>query len=105
MNVASAGNPPAVATRKKGRPVLGAISGFVLGLGIAVLLQQYAIMPLTVVTMLGLPIVLLAFGLILGLAPRGPRIALPQKVCHTCGVPLAPKAAFCAACGTRQEVA
>jgi uncharacterized membrane protein YoaK (UPF0700 family) len=40
-----------------GHPVLGFISGLVMGLGITVLLQQFAVWPLTIVTAIVFPIV------------------------------------------------
>jgi hypothetical protein len=48
----------------KGRPVLGIISGLLFGLFVALLLQQFAIVPLTTLTLIGLPVV----GVVLGIA-------------------------------------
>ncbi len=54
----------------KGRPVLGVISGLLFGLFLAVTLQQFGIMPLTTLSLIGLPILGIAVGL--GLAASGP---------------------------------
>jgi len=54
----------------RGRPWLGGIAGFFFGLGVAVLLQQFAIWPLDNLTFFGLPIVGIALGL--GVAAWGP---------------------------------
>lgn len=40
-----------------GHPIMGFISGLLLGVGITVLLQQFAVWPLTIVTAIGFPIV------------------------------------------------
>ena len=42
--------------RFKGRPILGAISGFFLGLWIAVLLMSFGVHPLDTLTLIGLPV-------------------------------------------------
>jgi hypothetical protein len=57
-----------------GRPVLGFISGLLFGLFLALVLQQFGIMPLSTLSVIGLPII----GIILGLgmaawAPFGRR--------------------------------
>lgn len=49
--------------RFRGRPWLGAISGFFLGVGVAVLLQQFSIRPLDNLSFFGLPLL----GILLGL--------------------------------------
>jgi hypothetical protein len=54
----------------KGRRVRGVISGFVCGLGIAVLLQQFAIVPLSTVLIVAVPVGMALVGLALGW-PRG----------------------------------
>jgi hypothetical protein len=54
----------------KGRRVRGVISGFVCGLGIAVLLQQFAIVPLSTVLVIAVPVGMAIVGLALGW-PRG----------------------------------
>ncbi|MDH3260559.1 MAG: hypothetical protein OEM81_06470 [Acidimicrobiia bacterium] len=54
----------------KGRPVLGFISGLLFGLFLALALQQFGIMPLTTLSLIGLPIVGIALGL--GLAAWAP---------------------------------
>lgn len=109
---------PQIATRKKGRPVLGAISGIFLGLGLAILAQQYAILPLDTLTLFGLPGGLLVFGLILGLIPRGggkpkgdgvviaeaPPVSQPYQgpdavFCTSCGMAIEPGLVFCTSCG------
>jgi hypothetical protein len=58
----------------RGKPVLAAISGLLFGAFVALILQQWAVYPLTSLSVLGLP----ALGLILGLvlaawAPFGRR--------------------------------
>lgn len=57
-----------------GRPVLGFISGLLFGLFLALVLQQFGIMPLNTLSLIGLPVI----GIILGLgmaawAPFGKR--------------------------------
>lgn len=57
-----------------GRPVLGFISGLLFGLFLALVLQQFGIMPLNTLSVIGLPVI----GIILGLgmaawAPFGKR--------------------------------
>lgn len=47
----------------KGRPVLGAISGFLFGIFLAIALQQWSIRPLDNFSVIGLPIIGLALGL------------------------------------------
>jgi predicted acyltransferase len=54
----------------KGRPVLGVISGLLFGLFVALTLQQFGIMPLTTLSLIGLPIIGIALGL--GLAASAP---------------------------------
>jgi hypothetical protein len=59
----------------KGRPVLGFISGLLFGLFLALTLQQFGIMPLTTLSVIGFPIL----GIIVGLglaawAPFGRRV-------------------------------
>jgi hypothetical protein len=54
----------------KGRPVLGVISGLLFGLFLALTLQQFGIMPLTTVTLIGFPIIGIVIGL--GLASVAP---------------------------------
>lgn len=58
----------------KGRRVRGVISGFVCGLGIAVLLQQFGVVPLTTALLVAVPVGMAIVGLALGW-PRGPRAA------------------------------
>ncbi len=58
----------------KGHPVLGFISGLLFGLFLALALQQFGIMPLNTLSVIGFPII----GIILGLgmaawAPFGNR--------------------------------
>jgi hypothetical protein len=47
----------------KGRPVLGFVSGLFFGLFLALLLQQFGILPLSTLSVIGFPII----GIILGL--------------------------------------
>lgn len=54
----------------KGRPVLGFISGLLFGLFLALTLQQFGIMPLTTLTLIGFPIIGIVIGL--GLASVAP---------------------------------
>jgi len=44
----------------------GALSGVLAGVGIAVLLQQYAVVPLTTLVLVGVPLGLALVGLALG---------------------------------------
>ena len=48
----------------KGKPILGAISGLLFGVFVALDLQQFGIRPLDNLSVIGLPII----GLVLGLA-------------------------------------
>jgi hypothetical protein len=50
-----------------GRPVLGAISGLLFGIFLALDLQQFAIRPLDSFSVIGLPAIGLVVGLALGL--------------------------------------
>jgi hypothetical protein len=54
----------------KGRPVLGFFSGLLFGLFLALTLQQFGIIPLTTVSMIGFPVLGIIIGL--GLAAWGP---------------------------------
>lgn len=54
----------------KGRPVLGVISGFLFGLFLALTLQQFGIMPLTTLSVVGFPIIGIIVGI--GLAAWAP---------------------------------
>jgi hypothetical protein len=53
---------------KRGRPVLGFFSGLVMGLGVAITLQQFGVWTLSIVTAIAFP----AFGALVGMA-RGIR--------------------------------
>ncbi len=56
----------------KGRPVLGAIFGFLFGVFLALTLQQWSIRPLDNLSVIGLPIAGLIIGLLLARwAPLG----------------------------------
>lgn len=56
----------------QGRPVLGAISGLLLGLFIAIDLQQFGVWPLDTWTAYGMPVLGLVLGLVLArVAPFG----------------------------------
>ncbi len=58
----------------RGRPILGAISGLFLGIFAALLLQQFAIRPLDNLSVIGLPVVGLALGIVISVwAPFGRR--------------------------------
>jgi hypothetical protein len=54
----------------KGRPILGVISGLLFGLFLALTLQQFGIMPLTTLSLIGFPIIGIVIGL--GLAAAAP---------------------------------
>jgi len=54
----------------KGRPVLGFTNGLLFGLFLALTLQQFGIMPLTTLSVIGFPIIGIALGL--GLAAWAP---------------------------------
>lgn len=56
----------------RGHRVQGALSGVVFGLGLAILLQQFAVVPLTLVVLVALPVGGALLGLGLGW-PRGSR--------------------------------
>ncbi len=51
---------------KHGHRVRGTISGFVFGLGVAILLQQFAIVALTLAVVVGLPVGMAVVGLAIG---------------------------------------
>lgn len=56
----------------KGRPVLGAIAGLLLGLFLALDLQQFGIRPLDNLSVIGLPLLGLVLGLLVAyFAPLG----------------------------------
>jgi len=55
----------------KGHRVRGAISGLVFGLGLAILLQQFAIVPLTTLVLVLVPLGTALIGLAIGW-PRSP---------------------------------
>lgn len=61
---------PISAPRASGHRVQGAISGLFFGLGLAILAQQFAILPLTLLTLVLLPLGMAIVGLGLGW-PRG----------------------------------
>jgi hypothetical protein len=50
----------------RGRPVRGAIGGLIMGLGLALLLQQAGVWPLDPVSVYGLPLVLAIIGIGIG---------------------------------------
>jgi hypothetical protein len=60
----------------KGHRVRGACSGFVFGLGVAILLQQFGVVALTLPVVLALPLGMLLVGIAIGW-PRRPRAAAP----------------------------
>lgn len=56
----------------RGKPVLGAISGLLFGVFVALFLQQWAIYPLTPLSVIGLPVLGFILGLLLAAwAPFG----------------------------------
>lgn len=58
--------------KRRGRPVLGAFGGLLMGVGAAVLLQQFGISSLDAITLYGLPVAGLVIGVALALwAPFG----------------------------------
>ena len=54
----------------KGHPVLGIVSGLLFGLFGALTLQQFGLMPLTTLSLIGFPII--GIGICLGLAAAAP---------------------------------
>lgn len=48
--------------KRRGRPVLGAVSGFFLGVFLAVVLQQFGVRPLDNLSVIGLPLLGLVAG-------------------------------------------
>lgn len=59
---------------RRGRPILGGVGGFLLGLGVAVLLQQYGVRPLDALSLYGLPVLGIVIGVLLAKwAPIGGR--------------------------------
>ena len=57
-----------------GHRVQGGISGVFAGLGIAILLQQFAVLPLTTMTLVLIPLGMCLIGVAMGW-PRGARTA------------------------------
>ena len=72
-----------------GHRVQGGVSGVVTGLGIAILLQQFGVVPLTTLTLLLLPIGMALVGVAMGW-PRG---APPATAPSTGAPPPAPDGA------------
>ena len=64
--------PVPAPARPRGHRIEGAISGVVFGLGLAILLQQFGVLPLTLLVLLLLPLGMGVVGLGLGW-PRAPR--------------------------------
>ena len=63
----------------RGKPVLAAISGLLFGFFLALALQQWSVYPLTVLSVLGLPLLGLILGLLLAAwAPFGGRGATAE---------------------------
>lgn len=61
---------------KHGHRVRGAISGFFFGLGLAVMLQQFGVVALTLPVLIGVPIGMLLVGMAIGW-PRRARAPQP----------------------------
>jgi thiamine transporter ThiT len=49
---------------RRGRPALGAFGGLLLGIGVAVLIQQYGLWPLDPLLAYGLPALFLLLGVV-----------------------------------------
>jgi hypothetical protein len=49
---------------RRGRPVLGAFGGLLLGIGVAVLIQQYGLWPLDPLLAYGMPALFLLLGVL-----------------------------------------
>lgn len=68
----------------RGRPGIGSISGLLFGLFLALFLQQWAIYPLTPLSVLGLPLLGLILGLLLAAwAPFGRAKTDPDQPSRT----------------------
>jgi hypothetical protein len=64
--------------RRRGRPVLGAISGLFLGIFVSVDLMMFNVMPFDTFSVAGLPLIGLILGIVIGMfAPFGRRSAPP----------------------------
>jgi hypothetical protein len=50
---------------RRGRPVLGVIGGLLLGLGGAILIQQFGLWPLDALLLFGLPVICILLGVIM----------------------------------------
>ena len=50
---------------RRGRPVLGVLGGLLLGLGGAILIQQFGLWPLDALLLFGLPIICILLGVVL----------------------------------------
>lgn len=77
----------------QGRRVRGAISGLVCGFGIAVLLQQFAVLPLTTAVLLGIPVGMALVGIAVGWPRRGGAPARPAGEAVAAAAPVAPVSA------------
>ena len=77
----------------QGRRVRGAISGLICGLGIAVLLQQFAVLPLTTAVLVGIPVGLALVGIALGWPRRAGTPARPVAEPEAVAAPVAPEPA------------
>lgn len=69
--------------RRRGRPVLGAISGLILGAFLTIDLQIMNVWKLSTGSEIGLPLVGLAIGLALGLTGVVPRPGRSDRDGHT----------------------
>jgi hypothetical protein len=59
---------------QRGRPVLGVLGGLLLGLGGAILIQQFGLWPLDALLLFGLPLLFIILGFVLARsAPFGRR--------------------------------
>jgi len=50
---------------QRGRPVLGVLGGLLLGLGGAILIQQFGLWPLDALLLFGLPVICILLGVVL----------------------------------------
>lgn len=50
---------------QRGRPVLGVVGGLLLGLGGAILIQQFGLWPLDALLLFGLPVLCIILGVVM----------------------------------------
>jgi hypothetical protein len=66
--------------KRRGRPVLGAVSGLIFGLMVGLDLTMFKVRALDAMTLIGLPVIGLALGIVIGVkAPFGKKGSAPSS--------------------------